>query len=957
LPNLPNIANVSASNALRGKVVRQKAFLLLLVVIFGSPRAAEAQTVGTMLGAVDGVVFDSTGAVLSGVTVQLSGGALMGMRTTVTNGEGRYRFPAVPPGEYTIVFARESFRTVTRAVSVGVGLTGTVTATLPLSSLKQEIAVQPRASAIDSQSTTVTVSFDARRLDALPGNRGIQAIHGATPAVQPTRFDVGGNTAAPGAGTGATAYGTGGADRPTVEGILIGGFQPAGFSLDYGAFSEISVSTAAHSSEWPTPGLVTQFIGKSGGNQYRGTLYADYENGAWQAFNIDADQIGRGATGGETLSPRDTNRLWAYRDLNADIGGYIKRDTAWWYSSLRDQNVAARFVNFPVKPHETRLSSYSGKLTYRPARNHTLLAFAQVARNYQPNRLDGFTLVGTTAINRSEESTAEYLAWGRVWKGEWNAFLDDTMYFELRAGEFAVTTSESSRSTADRFEDAETKEVQGGNRDWQRDLRRAQAHGSLSYFKDDWFGNHHFKFGGTAIRNATADIWRSGYPRDVLHVVAADVPKQVYLFQTPSRSENGYWTYSAYANDSWRLTRLTVNPGLRFDRYRVFFPEQHHLDETYAAVSNVIDWNVIAPRIAAAYDLTGNGRTLLKASYGQYWITPGDLGANVNPNATEWLVLYRWSDLDGSGNWNPGEEVGPPQRRRGGAANESLDPNLRLSYLREVTGWLERDVVANVGIRAGVVWRGGRQQYMRQDRNRPFEAFTETRIVSDPGPDGRVGTGDDGPDLRVSDVRSVSAARENIVRNVPNADTDYLTWEITANRRFSGTWSLVAGFTHTRSRDHASAYFGQAVRENSYPVTPNDLINTGRNGRHEFTTWSAKIHGTYEAPWNVRITPFLRHQSGQPFGRTVTLDLSYGRVPILTEPIGTRRMDNVTLLDVRVEKRFQLMAGQHVAGFVDVFNLLNANPAQTIIWSSEAFLQPVSIVAPRIIRVGVKLEW
>ena len=86
-----------------------------------------------------------------------------------------------------------------------------------------------------------------------------------------------------------------------------------------------------------------------------------------------------------------------------------------------------------------------------------------------------------------------------------------------------------------------------------------------------------------------------GYPRDVLHVLAGGAPRQVYLFQTPSRSEDGLGAYSAYASDSWQLTnRLTINPGARFDRYRVFLPEQH-LDEPFAGVSNVIDWNVIAP--------------------------------------------------------------------------------------------------------------------------------------------------------------------------------------------------------------------------------------------------------------------------------------------------------------------------------------------------------------------------
>ena len=101
--------------------------------------------------------------------------------------------------------------------------------------------------------------------------------------------------------------------------------------------------------------------------------------------------------------------------------------------------------------------------------------------------------------------------------------------------------------------------------------------GSVSYFKDGWFGNHHFKAGGEIFRTDATEIWRTGYPGDVLHVLRNDGPVEVYLFQTPSMSESGLWTYAAYASDSWRLNRrLTLNLGLRFDRYRVFLPEQTH---------------------------------------------------------------------------------------------------------------------------------------------------------------------------------------------------------------------------------------------------------------------------------------------------------------------------------------------------------------------------------------------
>jgi hypothetical protein len=75
-------------------------------------------------------------------------------------------------------------------------------------------------------------------------------------------------------------------------------------------------------------------------------------------------------------------------------------------------------------------------------------------------------------------------------------------------------------------------------------------------------------------------------------------------------------------------------------------------------------------------------------------------------------------------------------------------------------------------------------------------------------------------------------------------------------------WSLVAGVDHVWNRDQANVYVGQAVRQNAYPLTPNDLLNAGPDGRYEFRTWTANLYGTYEGPWDVRVTPSLRHQSG-----------------------------------------------------------------------------------------------
>jgi hypothetical protein len=260
----------------------------------------------------------------------------------------------------------------------------------------------------------------------------------------------------------------------------------------------------------------------------------------------------------------------------------------------------------------------------------------------------------------------------------------------------------------------------------------------------------------------------------------------------------------------------------------------------------------------------------------------------------------------------------------------------------------------------GVVWRGERQHFMRQNANQPFEAFTVPVRIADPGPDGIFNTRDDGLGIEGRQIRPddlVNSPAVNVVRNVSDSDSDYWTLDLMASRRFNGRWSLMAGFAHTWNHDQANTYFGQAVRQNMFPLTPNDLINAGTDGRYAFRVWSAKIHGTYQAPGELWITPLLRHQSGQPFGRTFSTSLNYrNNIRILAEPIGTRRMDNVTILDVRVEKAFRLRLGR-IAVFVDVFNLLNANPEQNTSWLSGSFLQPINIVAPRIARIGAKLEW
>ncbi len=906
------------------------------------PGTLAGQTVGTATGSIVGTVTDSTGAVLSGVTITAVSDALMGQRIATTDSEGHYRIVALAPGNYDLSFVLAGFRTTeANVIRIAVGFTATIDVVLPLVTVSEGVTVPARSGFLDRHATAVSYTFDSLQVLDLPAGRDMTALAAATPGVDPADAWL--------------AYGTRGSNRPTVEGILVTGIRSTSFTLDDGSFEEVSVATAAHGPQFAAPGVHQQFISRSGGNRYRGRLYTEYQNGRWQSHNIAESQIRRGA------STEDANRRWHEHDINADIGGFIVKDRLWWYSSLRNLQRSERLVNFTGGEHRIRSNDYTGKGTYRMSPRNTFTVFGQFGRHHEPNRLDAFT---SAVIHGTEASTADERGGGRVWKSEWNAALSDVFLLEVRVGEFASSRDRAPNGAAPRFEDSATLQVRGGNRDWSINMRRTQWFVTASHFTDGRTGSHHLKAGAEVFRWTEGESWHTGYPGNVLHVLSNGAPREVYLFHTPSHSESGLWTYAIHASDSWQVTdRLALNLGLRLDRNRVFLPAQAHppTGTRFAAVPNLIAWNTLVPRVGAVYNLTRGDATLLKVSYGKYRLPPGlTLGANANPNSPVWWSRYAWTDPDGSGTWQPGEETGSPFTR-GGIAVESVDPGTKLPVVDEFGVWLERDLPGRIGFRTGGVWRSAGLFFARQTANWPIEAFDAPVLLPDPGPDGVRGNADDGPVVRTFTLppELILLRGPNVVRNVPRAESDSRTWDVAVTRRFHRRWSMTAAFTRTWHREQAAGYAGQTVRNNAFALTPSDLINTGAGGRHEFTTWTAKAYGTCALPLGVRITPLVQHYSGQPFGRTFeTRDLGYGRVVVLAEPVGTRRMQHLTTVDLRVEKRIPLRGNRRLAGFVDVLNLLNANTETRVSWlSGSDFLRPLAITPPRAASVGVKIDW
>jgi len=944
----------------------RRAFPLALCVLLLSASLTFAQAVTSGTGAINGKVTDASDAVMPGVTVTITSPQQMGARTAVTDSDGTYRFTAVTPGDYVVTFELAGFSNVrNEGIRVSLGFTATVNAELKVASLQESVTVTGQSPVVDTSATAIGNTFSAAQLSALPTSRDYFSLLAQSPAVQMSRIDVGGSTN--GTQQGFVVYGTSGQVRVIFEGLNATEATDAfGNYPDVGGMEEVQVNTAAHSAEASTPGVQTQFISKSGGNQFRGTFYGGYSPEKWQAFNIDDDQIARGLTGGGGLDPEDVNRLHSYQDMNVGFGGYVIKDKLWWYGSYRHQNIQASYVNFPVKPQTTILNNYSGKVTYNLNTNNKLIGYTQPSQKKQPQRFDSFLLGVDTGINTSEATTWNQNFWAWVHKAEWNTVISDNAFAEIRGGQYGYDWTNGVNGTGLRYEDIGNNLIYGRNRNWERDRRRNQVLGTLSYFWNK-AGDHNFKIGGEVFYETAKDIYIDGYEEEIVHVLNNGAKSEVILFQ-PGTSIGGLMTYGVFVHDTWRAnSKLTFNIGARFDRYRAFSPEQDHPVSRYNptaihfdAVDNYISWNNPAPRLGMTYDITGDGKTVLKANYGTYWWNPGaDFVFNISPNASAWWRRYRWTDTNNDNRWNPGEEGATPTSTRGGVATESLDPNLKNRYTQEFATFVERELMANFGVRAGYVWRGQRNQYGRYNIATPYEAFTVPISVPDPGVDGRVGTADDGAAIAAFDLaqnyRGLTPINQTI--NVDRGDSDYHTFEITGTKRMSNRWSLLASYGYTKSYDQASAIQGNSIRGNGLVVNPNDEIQTD-NGRFVYTRSTVKLNGTWNSPWwDISFSPLVRYQQGIPFGRTFTSTLSYGSVRFLAEPLGTRRQDTILITDLRVEKTHQF-SGRNISVFFDLYNMFNANPAQNLQWSSgTAFNRPLSIVPPRLARIGAKLNF
>jgi hypothetical protein len=931
----------------------------------------------------------------------------MGVQTAVTNETGNYRFPAIPPGTYTLQYELAGFSQVRReGIQVPLGFTATVNVQLQLATLQETVTVTGESPLVDVSSTTSTFNVSQDMLQTLPNARDIWSVMGQSPGIRVSSIDVGGSRA--GTQTGFEAFGFSGQVRVQVDGVnTTEGTGAAGFYYDYGSFDEIQLGGDGMDAQSATPGVQLNAVIKSGGNQLRGTVYGDYQNENLQGNNVDARLAALGIGQG--------TRTLKYYDFNTDIGGPIARDKVWYYGSIRRQNNTVTVAGFPVEDpgsfgQLTSLQNATYKLTYQMSPNNRFSHYVQYGRKLMPERGGSSTRYRYTVFNQDSGSWA-----GNI---EWNGILSPQFIIRAAASSFGynwpnlpygvngeLNDNLNHRWTDDGSGSTFTFGSESADRNdrsrWQYDLQATR-------FQDNWLGgNHSIKFGWVSEREAQ-DFRDEGFLDEITLQFRSPsgaanftTPFRAVVRNTPRQTINANWHHGAYLNDSIQVNRVTLSLGVRWDSYESFFPDQdipesrfrdffyagvplqtsvgaYSLPRTPYADNNFVVPGVngirkypslIAPRFGVSWDIGGNGKNVLKANWGRFHHNTGNASGDVNPLASA-TATFDWLDCrDGltpvvcAGTASGDKqftlnELGQNRAVAGvGGTASTISPDLKNPYTDAASLWFERDLGNNMGVRVGYTFRTDGNSSQSVQLARTYDLYTLERTFADPGVDGIVGNADDGPSFVWYDIPGQAPASRTDLRTVEGIIATDKAVDFTFTKRMSNRFSLVTSYYHNWDRDKGR------------PQTP----NAERFNDETVTNWNFKIFGTYQAPWGITSTGSLRHQSGNNLSRDVSIsggNIASGTV-YEAESNTSYRTDNVTVVDAKVERRFRF-GGRALSAFVDLFNILNTNaanigsqtgtsgrPTVTLADGSrvqvQGFLRPTSIVPPRIFRFGMRL--
>jgi hypothetical protein len=674
---------------------------------------AAAQT-----GSIAGVVKDATGAVLPGVTVEASSPALIERaRAAITDDKGQYKIVDLRPGVYTVTFTLAGFNVIKReGIELTTGFTAPVNAEMKVGALEETVTVTGESPVVDTQRVTQQKVMTRDIIDAVPTGKNFQNIGVLVPGVVlgaggtgATPYDVGGSSGEQQVQMG--IHGGATADMQIqMDGMrfnnLCGSGSYAGISGNDALIEQISYETGAISAETGTGGIRVNMIPKEGGNTFKGSLFLNGTGERLQRNNLTQSLIDQGLS-----AVNKTKRVW---DVSGSVGGPLMRDRLWFLFASRywglDKYPADSFYDastrdFVFTPDKGRRGvddswnlSNAARITWQATARNKITGYVDLQ-----DRLTGHWFVGQGGIfglTAPEASWRQTTPHGHLAQAKWTSTLTSRMLVEAGTSMYVQEytrlpqpdVSPATFSVVDNTTGRRINAAPYYSEHWST-VRVYTA--SMSYVT----GSHAAKFGINMSEGPRHEhAWVNN---DMTLVFNANSPVQAVLTGSPRDArERLNADLGVYAQDQWTVRRLTLNLGVRFDYLNAKLEEQsfpagtfvpaRHLD----AQRDLPSWKDLGPRIGAAYDLFGDGRTAVKTSLSRYVASQtvgfasqfNPLGGTITggPFSGTGADARTWTDPNGDGIVQL-PELGPTSNPNFGLAFLSTLPSADVQK-----GWFKR---------------------------------------------------------------------------------------------------------------------------------------------------------------------------------------------------------------------------------------------------------------------------
>jgi Carboxypeptidase regulatory-like domain len=926
--------------------------------------------------------------------------------STTTDANGDYKVLDLPaPGVYRVSFSLSGFETYTQAgVNLSVGFTGRIDAAMKVGSVQQTVVVQGENPVVDTVNTAGTSTLQEEEIQSAPKGVGLQELLPMSAGVSlQGKPDVGDSNLA--ARSAIITYGV--VLQPTldVEGINTSTDKAADSAvyLDSFSLSEVEFKTSGNNADVAYPGVAQVAVMKSGGNTFHGDARIDYENPSFQGNNITQ------ALAAPPNNLKLSNPLAdsGYYDYAADLGGRIITDKLWFYGGYSKQKLTQGQVNFVggpdasgcwtcagAKPADviTSLPEFNYKVSYQ-IKPSTKVIFSELHGNKFLNSQGATPLV--PLVDTMYEQQPDSSWHGEVQSTPSPRILIDALFGH---GGYHTTYIAQPASSIGKFgftkgsdfagspsEEELTNSLFTGPTDFpqNRPQNRYEMRATFSFIpsKPHFGGTHQLKVG-------TVDDWEIAGTRveankpsgDYLLQFQNGLPNKIVVFNYPfPNSINHLYSQAFFATDAWSIRRVTLNLGVRGERYHSFYPRQTKVAGQFSNIfpsqtfpeTDIVTWTDVVPRIGAAWDVKGNGKTVVKGSFGLFGDSMGDLFANTfNPNAQQ-SQTFDWS-----GPCGPTDPLAPieypcdatpaflatipnlkPIAATGGLS-QVPNPGLKQDKTYEYTAKLERQLVSNVALNATYVYHNIYNLYDSATNasgvvlpsatfvnnginvGHPYSSYTIPVTFTD------TFNGVSTP-VTVYTYPKGSGNNNNQVLNNPSGRPDtYNSVEVGVTKRYSSRWNGLISYWITKDHRWIQGLAGLAGSPNDdrFPID---------------NTWNWELRGNvvYNLPKGFQFLSFYRAQSGTPAQRLSVFNssaLSQGSTQLRMSPFGSYRGPIVSTLNVKVARVFTFRDRYHLEANFQVFNVLNSSGAVTTNYRTgpTTFGVVSSLLSPRVARIG-----